>query len=96
MKETHDKEARNFEIRQWYYGLRKYYIKQGLSPAEASDHAFEETGIRFCLKKSSIRKAKNKITRPSKNWSQLMFEVKSNLSSLKKSIDKLEKILGEP
>lgn len=95
MRETNKNESRNFEIRQWYYGLYKYYLKQGLTSAEASENAYEDTSIRFCLKKGSIRKAKNQITRPSQNFPQLMLGVKSNLNILKKAISKLEETIGE-
>lgn len=95
MRATEDKELRDFEIRQWFYFLHKQYQKEGLSPSEASEQAYEDIGIRFCLKKTSIRNAKNAGSRPFKDRNRLMLEVRENIQHLKQVIQKLEKVLNE-
>lgn len=94
MRQEEDKELRDFEIRQWFFILRNLYIREGKSEYDATEQAYEDIGIRFCLRKSSIRKAKN-IVHTRRNSTALMFNVKSNLRHLKQTIQKLEKAIGE-
>lgn len=94
MRQEEDKELRDFEIRQWFFILRNLYIREGKSEYDATEQAYEDIGIRFCLRKSSIRKAKN-IVYTRRNSTALMLNVKSNLRHLKQTIQKLEKAIGE-
>lgn len=91
MRQEEDRELRDFEIRQWFYILRAQYIAEGMSAGNASEQAYDDIGIRFCLRKTSIRKAKN--ARTATDRARLMFEVKSNLSHLKQTIQRLEKAI---
>lgn len=95
MRTSEDKELRNFEIRQWFYLLQKQYQREGLSFIEASEQAYDDIGMRFCLRKTSIRKAKNAGSRSPKDRSRLMLEVRENIQHLKQVIKKLEKVLNE-
>lgn len=66
-----------------------------MSHSQASDQAYDDIGVRFCLRKTSLRKAKNFGLRPQKDRESLMFEVRSNLMHLKETIGKLEKAMNE-
>lgn len=95
MRQIEDKRLRDFEIRQWFYILRNQYINEGMETSEATRQAYEDIGIRFCLRESSLRKAKNTALQPKENRERLMFEVRNNLTRLKQTIQRLEKKLGE-
>lgn len=92
MRQEEDKKLRDFEIQQWFYILRSQYISDGMNSAQASEQAYDDIGIRFCLRKTSIRKAKN-TPRPVQERNRLLFEMKSNLAHLKKTIQILEQAI---
>lgn len=93
MRQKEDRELRDFEIRQWYYILRAQYIREGMSATVASEQAYDDIGLRFCLRKTSLRRAKNACIR--KDKAKLMFEVKNNLQHLKQTILRLEKAMND-
>ena len=95
MRQEEDKELRDFEIRQWFYLLQAQYLREGISAAEASALAYDDVGVRFCLRKTSLRRAKNFGLRTKRDRAGLMVEVKSNLAHLKATILKLEKAIDE-
>lgn len=95
MRQTEDKELRDFEIRQWFYLLQAQYLEEGMSPTQASEQAYDDIGVRFCLRKTSLRRAKNFGLRPQQDHESLMFEVRNNLTHLKATIGKLEKAMNE-
>lgn len=94
MRQNEDIELRNFEIRQWFYCLYKKYLREGLLPGEATEKAYDDIGIRFCLRRTSIRKAKNTISNNPQNRNTLMFETKNHLKRLKEIIQIVEKEFG--
>lgn len=67
MRQTEDRELRDFEIRQWFYLLQGQYLREGMSPGEASARAYDDVGVRFCLRKTSLRRAKNFGLRPQRD-----------------------------
>lgn len=94
MRHLEDKQLRDFEINQWFYVLQKQYLKEGKTIEEATNQAYEDIGLRFCLKKESVRRYKNAGLRP-KNKRHLMIDVKANLQALKQIILKIEQSLNE-
>lgn len=95
MRQPEDKQLRDFEIRQWYYLLRKQHMREGMTPAEASEQAYDDIGTRYSLRKTSLRRAKNAGILPQAESNRLMFEMRNNLSRLKKIVTKLEKALED-
>lgn len=95
MRQAEDKELRDFEIRQWFYLLRSQYINEGMSATDASEQAYDDIGMRYCLRKTSLRRAKNTGLHTKRSDIKLMFEIRSNLDRFKQIISKLEKALGE-
>ena len=95
MRQAEDKQLRDFEIRQWFFLLRNQYISEGMSPAGASEQACDDIGMRYCLRKTSIRKARNSITRSPQERIRLMFEIRNNLERFKKIISRLDNALNE-
>lgn len=92
MRQKEDKKLRDFEIRQWFYTLRDLYISKGMSINDASAQAYDDVGIRFYLRKTAIRKAKNT---PCPKNPNLMFEVKSIAIRLRELAETLEKNINE-
>lgn len=95
MRQPEDKQLRDFEIRQWFYLLRKQHLSEGMTPREATEQTFDDISTRFALRKTSIRRAKNAIPCAGDSHTHLMVEVAHNLRKLKQIICNLEKALGE-
>lgn len=93
MRQQQDNLLRDFEIQQWFYILYTVYVGEGMNPVEASDRAYDDIGIRFCLKKTTIRRVKTKKTRFAKDRGRLLFEMRNNLSHLKQTIQRLERAI---
>lgn len=95
MRQPEDRQLRDFEIRQWFYLLRKQHLSEGMTPADATEQTYDDIGMRFSLRRTSIRRAKNAAAWPGDDHPHLMFEVKNNLSRLKQIVSNIEKALGE-
>lgn len=94
MRNDEDKKLRNIEIQIWFFSLQRTYMKEGMTPKEASEKACEEIGVRFCLKKETVNRYKNMHKCPEKERERLMREARHNLSMLKKTIEKVEREIG--
>ena len=95
MRKVEDKELRDYEIRQWFYLLQQEYHKEGMSMPEATEQAYDDIGIRFCLRKTSIRRAKNAGSKPFiNNRSRFNFEMNSNLEKLEQAIQKIKNAIN--
>lgn len=81
------RQYRKFEIRKLFYILRNHYIQTGLPQKEAEQKTYDDIGIRFCLKKSSIRHDRDSGAR----CNEQNFELKETLRRLKKIIEIVEK-----
>lgn len=92
MRQEEDKELRDFEIQQWFYILRAQYLDEGMDAGRASEQAYDDIGIRFCLRKTAIRRAKNTL-RQAQDRGRLMFEMRNNLTHLKETIQRLERAI---